>query len=150
MQAQVLPGDLREGIFLQISPDISRQWCSGNAQGGGVTAGPAYGRTRPRPVSCCTHMHTVMQFRPSTVRLRPVLSSALPASNDVWGGGQGYSSTEPLAPNWKPCYVPDKRERVPRDHLPDPFEFFPKPSRQFQGFQDIYNRSDVMDHQISY
>lgn len=48
--------------------------------------------------SHAVHMHTVMQFRPSTVRLRPVLSSALPATNDMWGGGQGYSSTEPLAP----------------------------------------------------
>lgn len=124
MQAQVLPGDLREGVSLQIFPDISSEWCSGHTLRLHIVV-----QRKPRRVSCCTHMHTVLQFRSPTVRLRPVLSSALPASNDMWGGGQGYSSTEPLAP----CCVPDKRERVPRDHLLDPFTSFPNRAVSSRG-----------------
>lgn len=139
MQGQFLPGDLREGISLQISPD--RMMFRTKAQGG-VTHCRAcilLYKAPARLMLCSgTHMHTVMQFRPPTVRLRPVLSSALPASNDVWGvwtGVQLHRTPGPYRENLL-CPTRENASHATTSWIPS---FFSKPGCQLQGFQDISN-----------
>lgn len=57
----------------------------------------AQGSGPSHPVLCTT-VHRNTAFLPSTVRLRPVLLRLCPQGTTCGACGQGYSSTEPLAP----------------------------------------------------
>lgn len=157
--ARSLPGDLRGQGSLQVSPD------------GPQIVPSVYGKRSQtrcgcrimRYAQCCARLqfvcpmlcvsivlYTVMHCRSLTVRLRPVLSSALPASKQrrVGAVDRGTSSTEPLAPIGNLVYVPERENASHATTSSTPFHSFPNRAVSSRGSKTYIDRI-VMHHQIS-